>query len=100
MPFNFYLGILIICSIALVPLFCYETATDNPISGILSTVVLATILVIHIAHGKASKAHLQGKIRLWIVRTLRCKTFYVLLGYIILLVAFYYLLAEYIILDI
>lgn len=99
MPFSICFGILLICSFALVPLFGYNT-TPPPAFGISYTGAIITILVLFLAHAKLKDTQLPGKIRIHLMRILKRKIIYILIGYIIFLFVFYYLLADYIILDI
>lgn len=98
MPFSICFGILLICSFAIVPLFGHSTT--SPAFGISHTGAMITILVLFLAHAKLKDTQLPGKIRIHLMRILKRKIIYILLGYIILLFVFYYLLADYIILDI
>lgn len=99
MPFSICLGILAICSFALVPLFSQGNIAP-PAFGISYTGAMITILVLFLAHTKLKDTQMPDKIRIHLMRILKSEAFYIGLGYIISLAVFYYLMAGYIILDI
>ncbi len=83
----------------MVPLFGYST-TPPPAFGVSYTGAMITILVLFLARTKLKDTQLPGKIRIHLMRTLKRKIIYILLGYIVFLFVFYYLFADHIILDI